>query len=230
MSETNKPKRPHSKSARARSRPPPRDPRVEDVEIPRDVVAEARPLEARPRADALTARIASLETELARLKEDREADADQVARMLVRIAAAERAKAEAEHRAELAEREAAKERADLEQAKAEMQSDRSRFTDLEAKLATASATLARATGLIEEIERREELTASMRVRSLEQARRVLAGESTLTALEGEPSQLPVLRRRSTLPQGVPKWDAEASTAGSNREAKAIEDTERDSKE
>jgi chromosome segregation ATPase len=230
MSETNKPKRPHSKSARARSRPPPRDPRAEDTEIPRDVVAALRPVEPRPKVDALTARIASLETELARLKEEREADADQVATMLVRIAAAERAKAGAEDRAELAERAAAKGRADFEQAQAEMQADRSRVTDLEAKFATARATLARATGLIEEIERREELTASMRVRSLEQARRVLAGETTFTALDGEPSQLPVLRRRQTLSQGAPRWDAEASTAESNREAKAIEDVERDSKE
>jgi len=50
--------------------------------------------------EALPTRVAALEAELRRLKEARSTDADELARMLVRIAGAERARSMAEERAE----------------------------------------------------------------------------------------------------------------------------------
>jgi chromosome segregation ATPase len=116
--------------------------------------------------EALPVRIAVLEGELARLKEERGAEADELARMLVRIAEAERARTDAEERAgtlaervreleavhedlrrgvqtmdqtarraELAERSASDGATALERMRTELQADRSRVTDLEAKLA-----------------------------------------------------------------------------------------------
>lgn len=105
MSETLKPKRPHPKSARPRSRPPARDARVEGMATPHHSESPPRRTASRPKIDALPARIAALEDELARLKEERGAEADNLARMLVRIAEAERARTVAEDRAhELVER------------------------------------------------------------------------------------------------------------------------------
>ncbi|MDP9001942.1 MAG: hypothetical protein M3O46_17720 [Myxococcota bacterium] len=114
----------------------------------------------------MPARIATLESELARLKQERQAEADNLARMLVRIADAERARTVAEgraseltarvrelesmredvargteamnqalHRAELAEQSASDGAAALERTREELQADRARFMNLEAKLA-----------------------------------------------------------------------------------------------
>jgi hypothetical protein len=207
--------------------------------------------------DAVPARVASLEAELRRLKEAQDAEADEHARMLVRIAAAERARAVAEERAEslaarvreleslgekfrqeaeatdlatrraeLAERSAADGAEALQRTRVELEADRLRSTDLEAKLArmrrehsaefaamrtsraeaeresaraleaerTAAAQtrqratdaeaslteahqrLALATGLVEQIERREEMTTALRARAFARARQVLLGK------------------------------------------------------
>lgn len=215
------------------------------------------------------ARIAALETELARLGEERGAEADELARMLVRIAEAERVRAAAEQRASvlservleleaeceqsrrdleatrhllrrgaeaaemasrragLAERSASDGAAALERAGAELEADRARVTDLEARLArtkrdhaTELATLrsardeasdratsaieeeraaaarglerlaaaeadlaamheamAKTASLVDEMERREEMTAALRARALDQARRILAAHA-----------------------------------------------------
>jgi chromosome segregation ATPase len=249
MSESLKPRRAHAKSVSSRSRPPQRDPRSEGTLPPRKTP--------RPRLDALPGRISVLEAELQRLNEARGAEADELARMLVRIAAAERARAVAEERAEalasrlrelealreevrrgteaidlatrraeLAERSAADGAEALERTRAELESDRLRSMDLDAKLArmrrehgdelaalriarseaeqqaarareeertvvaqarqraaTAEECLAEtrrrlglATGLIEQVERREEMSAALRARAFERARRVLAGD------------------------------------------------------
>ena len=250
MSDTLRPKRTQSKSSMDSRPRPPRDPRADS--------AAPRKAPSRPRVDALPARrIATLEAELRRLREAQGAEADEHARILVRIAAAERARAVAEERAEslalrvrelesvreevrreaaatdlatrraeLAERSAADGAEALERIRAELESDRLRSGELEAKLArvrrehaeeltairtarseaehesaraleeeraaTAQARqratvaedlllearrrLACATELIEEVERREEMTASLRVRALERTKQVLLGE------------------------------------------------------
>jgi chromosome segregation ATPase len=116
--------------------------------------------------DVLPARIAALEGDLRRVTEARAAEADELARMLVRIAATERARATAEERAaalasrvqeletlrdevrrereamelatrraELAERSAADGAEALERTRIELEADRLRSTELEAKLA-----------------------------------------------------------------------------------------------
>jgi chromosome segregation ATPase len=267
MSDTLKSKRPPSKTGRPRSRPPPRDARAEDSLPSLDGEAEPRRMTVRPTLELLPARIAVLEAELVRLKDERGAEADELARMLVRIAESERAKAATEQhaeflaervqeleanleqarretaeatelvtrRAELAELSAADGAASLERMRAELHADRSRLTDLETKLArtrrertdeqatlraarveleqqTARALedersaaararqqaaaaevelaairerLAQAVVLVEKIERREEMAAALRSRSLEQARQLLAGE-TVSVASSEP--------------------------------------------
>src|ERR1700690_190321 len=279
MSDPVKPKRPHSKSGRPRSRPPQRDPRVERSSTGAPGAAVPPPRTGQPQREApqrqepslpgigiVPPRIAALETELARLGEERGAEADELARMLVRIAEAERVRAAAEQRASvlservleleaeceqsrrdleatrhllrrgaeaaemasrragLAERSASDGAAALERAGAELEADRARVTDLEARLArtkrdhaTELATLrsardeasdratsaieeeraaaarglerlaaaeadlaamheamAKTASLVDEMERREEMTAALRARALDQARRILA--------------------------------------------------------
>jgi len=281
MGESGKPKRPHAKLGGLRSHPPARDPRVERPS-PEANGAASPPLRAvhdqevrLPRTasvsrhtDAVAARIAALEVELARLGEERGAEADELARMLVRVAEAERARATAEERsAELAERVRALETqleqarredeamrhqvrrsaetlelaarraglaeksasdgaAALERAGAELEADRTRLTDLEARLArtrrehlaelatlraahdeassrtnraleeerasgaqfrqqaiaaqaelsTLKEAVAKTAALVDEMERREEMTAALRSRALRDARRILSGQ------------------------------------------------------
>ena len=296
MSDTPRPKRPHPKSGRPTAsektvKSEPAAPVVEHVPAlsqrptgppgRRSALTEARSRRgaSRPKIDALPARIGALEVELARMSEARGVDADELARMLVRIAETERAKsaqderaaaldarvreleamvarvAEVEagwettrrdleaanertrrgaealdlatRRAELAEAAVDDAARALERARAEREADRMRLTDLETKLArtrrehadeltamrsaqadadqrtahtlederaaaararqqAAAAEaevaamrdrLARAAELFEEMDRRDEMMATMRARSVEQGRRILAGQS-----------------------------------------------------
>jgi hypothetical protein len=233
MSDTPKPKRHLSRSRR----PPSTD------SAPAAPLGRARD----PRAGALPARIGTLEAELARLNEERGGDADELARMLVRIAEAERARTEAEESAEMAARRAGRAEqsaADgaeaLERSTAERDADRARVTDLEAtlartrrehidelavqrathaeadlravraleeersaaararqqaaaaevELAATRKTIARATELVEEMDRREEMTSALRARALDQARRILAGDAGQTAARSVASNPP----------------------------------------
>ena len=101
MSETLKPKRAQPKSGRPRSRPPARDLRPERKLTPREGDPRLRrvvPPADRGELELLPARIAVLEAELTRLREERGVEADEQARMLVRIAEAERARSAAEAR------------------------------------------------------------------------------------------------------------------------------------
>jgi colicin import membrane protein len=278
MADPGKPKRPYPKSERPHSQPPQRDARVERSSAnpgafttPRAQAAQEHAVRLRrtsslPRVDAAPARIAALEIELARLAEERGAEADELARMLVRIAEAERARAAAEERsaalaervreldaqrekglseveavrqelrrgaevaemaarrAGLAEKSASDGAAALERTGAELQADRARVTDLETRLArtkrehlaelaklrdehdeaNARATraleeeraaaerarqqaaaaevdraamqnaIARTATLVDEMDRREEMTSALRTRALDEARRILA--------------------------------------------------------
>ncbi|HZU83645.1 MAG TPA: hypothetical protein VE987_12040 [Polyangiaceae bacterium] len=256
MSDTGRPKRPPSLHGRARSRPPQRD----SARSAGAVIARSIPI--------ASSRIATVEAELARLKEERGAEADELAKMLVRMAESERARLAAEERmralarrateleeicdkarrelvvareenqrcvestelatrrAGLAERSAADGAAALERALAELEADRARLIDLEAKLARvrrehadelaalrashaaaahqaaraleeersgaararqqaaaaevdlaeSRARLARGAGLIEQMERRDEIAGALRARALNEARRVLRGD------------------------------------------------------
>jgi chromosome segregation ATPase len=237
MSDTLKPKRPSQKVRRVttprRTSSSP-DGKAQSAHPVRGREASEAPVRGRDtRADALPARIAALEADLARLTEARGVDADELARMLVRIAEAERGRATAEERAQttarradLAERAAADGAEALAGARAEREADRARVTDLEAKLARirrehgdeltslrrahaetdlklaraleeergavararqqaaaadlalaqAREIIASAAGLVDEMDRREEIAAALRARGLDQARRVLAGQ------------------------------------------------------
>src|SRR5579864_9672151 len=85
---------------RERSRPPPRDPRVDSSPPSGEADAPSpRPPSSRPTADAAASRVAALEAELTRIRQLHASDADQVAAMLVRIADAERSRKAAEERA-----------------------------------------------------------------------------------------------------------------------------------
>jgi chromosome segregation ATPase len=110
MSDTSRPKRMQLKSGRPasaeRAQPttPPPEPDVVDGEATyprRPISPEGRSRRSVPRqkVDAMPARIATLEAELARINEARGADADELAHMLVRMAEAERARATHEERA-----------------------------------------------------------------------------------------------------------------------------------
>jgi hypothetical protein len=214
----------------------------------------------RAATEPATGRITALQAEIARLQAERASDADQTAEMLVRIAAAERAKAEAlatlevmSQHAELAEKSAVNASAALERARADMEVDRTQVVELEAKLAhtatergeaieairrehlrdvaalearhaealatmrdahvraleeeRSAAARARqqaagaevrlanartamaATGeLLDELHRREEMAAGLRNRTIEQARRALAGDGAAMTAPPPPTR------------------------------------------
>src|SRR5579862_5300319 len=93
MSDTARPKR-LSLQARSGSRPP-RDPRSESRPPTTDDPRRRRTAG----SESSPPRMAAIAAELTRMKEERGAEADQLAKMLVRIAATERARATAEERA-----------------------------------------------------------------------------------------------------------------------------------
>ncbi|MDP9036017.1 MAG: hypothetical protein M3O50_14550, partial [Myxococcota bacterium] len=102
MSDSGTPKRPNLRVGRLRTRPPPRDARAESIHPLRGDAIPRRP-PSRPTGSLWPARLAGLETELARLKEERSLEADTVAEMLVRVAESERAVEAATRRAAMAE-------------------------------------------------------------------------------------------------------------------------------
>jgi chromosome segregation ATPase len=132
-------------------------------------------------------RVAALEAEVERLKNERANDADETAGMLVQIAQSERMRAAAVSRADHAD--------DLVTAlQNEIESARERVTELEgelaraqreaanaaARLAAAQKALAGAGTLLGDLERREELAASARARTLREAMRVLGSGAAET--------------------------------------------------
>jgi hypothetical protein len=119
--------------------------------------ASARP-SSRPNFD----RSVTLEAEVERLRAARAEDADVTAAMLVRIAEAERLRVAAQARC-----------GELEVELARM---RQQVAAAEARLAGTRTTMASALGMLEELERREEIAASIRTRTLGQARAALQGQ------------------------------------------------------
>ncbi len=168
-----------------RSRPPPRDPRADSdppattEETP--LRALGRPPSSRPRGDAV-AKIVALEAEIERLVADRAHDADQIGEMLVRIAGAERARAAAESRASAAEQQAAALRAEvahLEARCAQLEADAWGVSESTRRVAEPQAHavregLSRIGAILDELDRREEMAAGLRARTIEQLRQALA--------------------------------------------------------
>jgi chromosome segregation ATPase len=104
----------------------------------------------------------TLEAEIERLKAARAEDADLAAEMLVRIAEAERQRMAAQARC-----------AELE---AEVAQTRDRAAAAEARFEGNRMTMASAVAMLDELERREEMAASIRTRSIAQARAALLGQ------------------------------------------------------
>ena len=159
MAQTGKTKRP----ARP-SRQPSRDPRIDSTPPPREETAYR--VSSRPSVNAMPVRIAALEAEVARLKEERSEEADNLAAMLVRVAEVETARTLATQRAQGLE----KRIAELNEQIAEMQAweppaptaqDASHVAELTAQLQRTEANAA-------ELDRRlalaEAVTAGLRSR------------------------------------------------------------------
>ncbi|MGH7436824.1 MAG: hypothetical protein ACRENE_14215 [Polyangiaceae bacterium] len=138
--------------------------------------------------------MSGLEAEIARLKGERAQDADQMGEMLVRVATAERTRAAAENRAVAAELQAGDLRAEVAQLRA-------RCAQLEAEAWEAQESsrrlpvepdavrdaAARVAGIIDELERREEMAAGLRARTLEQIRQALAEIDAPVSPQVQPS-------------------------------------------
>jgi chromosome segregation ATPase len=146
-------------------------------------------------SDAPATRIATLEGEAARLRDQHASDADQIAEMLVRVAASERAKhaserqaAEAEVRAEvlLAELNHQKSRvAELEafdpkandaafaELRKELEAARSAHARTQEQLGAAREAMGNAMALLEDLERREEMVSGVRRRAIDQMKKSL---------------------------------------------------------
>jgi chromosome segregation ATPase len=135
----------------------------------------------RPKGDA-GARLVALEADVQRLTTERAHDADQIGEMLVRIAAAERARASAESRAAAAEQQAAAMRAEvahLEARCAQLEADAWEVSESTRRVSVPQAdvvrdALARLSGIVDELDRREEMAAGLRARTIEQLRQTLA--------------------------------------------------------
>jgi hypothetical protein len=161
----------------------PRDPRKDSLAptASRNPPPLARSL---PRPSEAPRRVASLEAELERLRAEREQDVDETAEMLVKIVESERMIVAA--RSEAVE---AGERAGL--LHAELERARQRIDELEVEVAglrrassgagpgqgDAHGAIAVALTLLEDLERREEMAASMRARALRSALETLASHA-----------------------------------------------------
>ena len=197
MPDWGKPKR----QPRERTGPPPRDPRVDSAPPSRQEdrsslrPSSSRPPSSRPTPGAAVSRVAHLEADVGRLRDQHASDADQLAEMLVRLAALERATAAAENRAAESDQHAETLSVALGQEKArsaQLEADgweasdaavrdtRAQFEALQSAYAATQKELGavreammEAMALLEELERREEMVGSVRMRAIEQMRRTL---------------------------------------------------------
>lgn len=133
--------------------------------------------------------MATLQADLERFKSERASDADHVAQMLVRLAGAERAREAAERATEAAQQHAAAADQRAAALSAEVDRLRTRCSQLEAeswnpaggsardahaRLEAVRDAVARVTAMIDELDRREEMAAGIRARTVEQVRQALA--------------------------------------------------------
>jgi|HubBroStandDraft_1064217.scaffolds.fasta_scaffold105419_2 hypothetical protein len=210
------------RQVRDRSHPPPRDPRVDSSPpFARDDTPLQRVPSSRPTADAVATRLANLEAEGARLREQHASDADQLAAMLVRIAEVERARTAAEQRAAESDEHAetlsvalGQEKARTSQLEADgWEASETLVREVRAQLAAAQATQATmqrelaaareamggAMALLEELERREEMVGSLRARALDQMKKTLGGPATLPPPSSEGPPIQAMPIRSVAP-------------------------------
>jgi hypothetical protein len=171
MVDTRKPSRP-SRDSRLDSSPPPA---LEEV-----------PLGASPGAPTLppAGRVASLQAEVERLRAERETDADETAEMLVQIAESDRMRAAAQSQAMVAGERIGTLQADLDEARLRVESLEVELAGLrvqwsvsEARLKAARETIATAFALIEDMDRRDEMAASMRARAVRDTLRALGRDA-----------------------------------------------------
>jgi hypothetical protein len=117
-----------------------------------------------------------------RLTSERARDADQIGEMLARVAGAERSRAAAEGRATVADQQAGSLRAEvarLEARCAQLEADAWDLNEQKRHPAPPSSdtvreALPRLTAILDELERREEMAAGLRARTMEQIRQALA--------------------------------------------------------
>jgi hypothetical protein len=183
MPDTRNPSRP-SKDPRLDSKPP---------AALGEVLVAPSPHAATLPPTAPTARVASLQAEVERLRAERETDADETAGMLVHIAESDRMRAAAQSQATVAGERVEALASDLEAARSrvdalevEVAGLREQWSLAEARLGTARETIATALALLEEMQRREEMTSSMRARSVRDTLHALGR----AAADAEPKATP----------------------------------------
>jgi uncharacterized small protein (DUF1192 family) len=140
--------------------------------------------------------VASLQAEVERLRAERDSDADETAGMLVQIAESERMRAVAQSQAVMAS-----ERVDALQSQVaealsriaalevEITGLRAQRSLAETRLSGARESIALAVGLLEEMQRREEMASSMRTRAVRDMLRTL-GRAVENPAPGEQEQGP----------------------------------------
>ncbi|MDP9150989.1 MAG: hypothetical protein M3O36_13750, partial [Myxococcota bacterium] len=178
MSDSGTPKRPNLRVGRLRTRPPPRDARAESAHPLRGDAVARRPA-SRPGLSLWPARLAGLETELARLKEERGLEADTVAEMLVRVAESERTVEAATRRAATAETTAQEIAAVLERTREELADARRGAFGLESMLAQARGEHVQALEAERSASARARQAAAVAEEALGAARQVIAQAATL---------------------------------------------------
>ncbi len=133
-------------------------------------------------------RVASLQAEVERLRAGRETDADETAEMLIHLAESDRMRAAAQSEAMVAGERVGALQSDLDEARervdsleAEVAGLREQWSLAESRLTSARHTIAAALTLLEDMERREELAASLRARAVRDALQALGRGSDQSA-------------------------------------------------
>ncbi|HEX3771356.1 MAG TPA: hypothetical protein VHV30_10845 [Polyangiaceae bacterium] len=131
-----------------------------------------------------TERVATLEAEVERLRGELALDADDTAGMLVRIVESERLQlsahaqaVEASARAAALEAELAKSKGKASALEAEIAGLRQQWVLAEARLSATREAMRNALAVVEELERREEVVATLRGRTIREALKLLRGET-----------------------------------------------------
>jgi septal ring factor EnvC (AmiA/AmiB activator) len=166
-----------------------RDPRVDSTppaaldEAPLGHLHHVAHTFSRPTAAPPSDRLATLEAEVERLRGQLANDADDTAGMLVRIAESERMHVSAHATALEAGARASTLEAELEKAsrrvndlERELEGLRQQWSLSEARLSAARESMRGAFGLVEELERREEMAAAIRARTIRDAMQALRDE------------------------------------------------------
>jgi chromosome segregation ATPase len=185
MPDTRKPSRP-SRDPRLDSRPP-----AAPSEVP--LGSPHAPTGLAPE------RVASLQAEVVRLRAERETDVDETAEMFVQLVESDRMRVAAQSEAMVAGERVGALQSDLDEAhqrvdalEAEVAGLRQQWSLAESRLDRARLTIAAALSLLEDMERREEMAASLRARAVRDALQTLAHgrESEPTDTRGEISSGP----------------------------------------